>query len=292
MSMVQHNIFSSFSRFSGEFDSRFSYDFLGVRTRKFFAPYLLQSEVQEGIVEFPGPSEDYFEWIDMLEAVTSATKQFVMIELGAGWGKWIVRAVAALRQVNPQLPHTVIGVEADPINFSLMELHVQDNNVNPDEYYLIQSSVSDANGAVWFAGGELEGISSGSFMIKDLNLKTWVVLAIGLLPEKIVKGLRKITGKRLFKIKPQKVNMISLKTLLSPYDHVDLIDMDIQGAELLVVKAATGILDQKVKRVHIETHSREDEIGLRVIFEGLGWSNVFDYPLNKESNTSSVNFFL
>lgn len=35
----------------------------------------------------PAFDEEYFEWIDLLEAVTEATGEFTMIELGAGWGR-------------------------------------------------------------------------------------------------------------------------------------------------------------------------------------------------------------
>jgi FkbM family methyltransferase len=270
--MNYHEVFSRFKCYSGEMDPNFHYDFLGVRTRKSFAPWVWKDENQARITKLPELSEDYFEWIDLLESVTSASGQFVMIELGAGWGSWIVKAAAALREINPQLPFKVGGVEADPVNFKLMQMHVEDNGIDFDQYRLIQSSVSDFDGKVWFAGGDWDYVSTGAFMIKKLDLRTLAVLGIGLLPNKVIQGLHKITGKRLFKIKPQRVNSISLRTLMSSYPQVDLIDMDIQGAELHVVKAAADVLDQKVKRVHIETHSTEVEIGLRKVFEELEWS--------------------
>jgi hypothetical protein len=52
---------------------------------------------------------------------------------------------------------------------------------------------------------------------------------------------------------------------------VDLIDLDVQGAELEVLEAAAGELDKKVKRVHIGTHGRTVEEGLRSLFRRLGW---------------------
>lgn len=51
------------------------------------------------------------------------------------------------------------------------------------------------------------------------------------------------------------VRAVSLKTILAPYDSVDLIDMDVQGAEYMVLAAASRDLHDKVKRVHIGTHN-------------------------------------
>ena len=35
---------------------------------------------------------EYFEWLDLLHAVQDARDRFVMVELGAGYGRWAVRA--------------------------------------------------------------------------------------------------------------------------------------------------------------------------------------------------------
>jgi FkbM family methyltransferase len=51
------------------------------------------------------------------------------------------------------------------------------------------------------------------------------------------------------------VRAISLKTILDGVDSVDLIDMDIQGAEFKVLHAAEKELD-KVKRIHIGFKSK------------------------------------
>ena len=43
------------------------------------------------ILPYPDFCEEYFEWIDVLESVLAADQQFVMIELGAGYGRWLVQ---------------------------------------------------------------------------------------------------------------------------------------------------------------------------------------------------------
>src|SRR5271154_222622 len=50
------------------------------------------------------PGEDYLEWIDIVEAVSSAKDRFVMFELGAGYGRWSINAMNALKFLNP-LPY-------------------------------------------------------------------------------------------------------------------------------------------------------------------------------------------
>jgi hypothetical protein len=45
--------------------------------------------------EHPVAHEEYFEYIDLLEAVTLARGLFTMMELAAGYGRWLVRGTAA-----------------------------------------------------------------------------------------------------------------------------------------------------------------------------------------------------
>jgi FkbM family methyltransferase len=71
-----------------------------------------------------------------------------------------------------------------------------------------------------------------------------------------------------------RVETISLPTLLAPHYRVHLVDMDIQGAELAVCQAAGSIaaLNQKVRRVHIGTHSVAVHKALAALFITNGWA--------------------
>ena len=44
---------------------------------------------------YPSFNEEYFEWVDVLEAVVARAGMFTMLELGAGWGRWLANAAAA-----------------------------------------------------------------------------------------------------------------------------------------------------------------------------------------------------
>jgi hypothetical protein len=61
--------------------------------------------------------------------------------------------------------------------------------------------------------------------------------------------------------------------------------MDIQGHELAIVSAGIALLNDKVKRVHIGTHSAEIEHGLRELLRAQGWSCLFDYAGGGTSET-------
>lgn len=67
---------------------------------------------------YPPFDEEYFEWIDLLEAVAAAKDRFTMLELGAGFGRWTARAAAAAKQRD--LSYSLIAVEAEPTHFDWM----------------------------------------------------------------------------------------------------------------------------------------------------------------------------
>ena len=70
---------------------------------------------------------------------------------------------------------------------------------------------------------------------------------------------------------------VTLAELLKLVTLVDLIDMDIQGAEVRVIKAGIEELNSKVKRLHIATHDPETEVNLRRAFHQEGWRMAWDF---------------
>ena len=76
-----------------------------------------------------------------------------MVELGAGWGRWIVNGVAALR-AQGTLPYHVVGVEAEPTHFAWMKQHLVDNDVDLRSATLIEAAVAKTDGTVRFHVGD------------------------------------------------------------------------------------------------------------------------------------------
>jgi hypothetical protein len=54
--------------------------------------------------------------------------------------------------------------------------------------------------------------------------------------------------------------------------------MDIQGSEHDVLAGAIGAINEKVKRLHIGTHSPAIEASLHVLLGENGWTCLRNYP--------------
>jgi len=297
---MHHKIFSEFKCAEGFVEAGFAMNFLGVLIRDGLEQGSSQAKEKRFVTtQFPSFDEEYFEWIDLLEAVTLARGRFSMIELGAGWGRWLVNAVAALRQYNRDLPYELIGVEPEPTHFQYMKMHFMDNGIDPSRHQLIQAAVTDKGREVWFYVGRPDQwygqkIAPGPDFVPE-SFRQWIrkicrpqwILKVGRLFMKVGRRFmgRFVNEGKIRNEQVKKVKAVNLSELLGTLDRVDFIDLDVQGAELIVLQPAAEQLDRKVKRVHIGTHSTEIEAGLRRLFSDLGWKNLHDYPLGSENVT-------
>lgn len=228
----------------------------------------------------PAPGEDYLEWTDLLESVEAARKIFIMMELGAGYGRWSVRAAFLCKQFD-NIPCKLVALEAEPIHFQWLQTHFQDNGIDPKEYDLIQAAVSDHDGGSWF---NAEGNPDSWYGQKLFSNRE----AAWQFKERLKKKVGAIYGAK--RTSPEILQMIrvptvSLKTLLKSLKRVDLLDIDVQGAEYNVLISAKKAVNAKVARVHVGTHSPDIEKNLRSLFQDLGWTNKFDFSQNSEVET-------
>jgi FkbM family methyltransferase len=256
-------------------------NFLGVRTRvEFFSLYeeLADFSTTRRVVTVPPvPNEDYFEWVTLMEAAVEARERFTMIELGAGWGRWLANAALAVRQISG-LPVTLVGVESEPQHFAWMEQHLDDNGIKPEERKLVRAAVSAKDGYVWVQVGDAARWYGQSIVPGRTPAAAQARFAP--LCQFVRRGVARGDGRSL-----QRVPAVSLTTLLRPLDRVDLIDVDIQGAEADVLEPAAAALDAKVRRLYVGTHDADVEVRLRGLFEGLGWKAIYDFPSNSTSET-------
>lgn len=74
------------------------------------------------------------------------------------------------------------------------------------------------------------------------------------------------------------VSTVTLGDLLSPFERVDYVESDIQQSEMVVFPPWIGVLNRKVRRVHIGTHGKDVHASLSALFRAEGWEMVFDYP--------------
>ena len=80
--------------------------------------------------------------------------------------------------------------------------------------------------------------------------------------------------------------------MLSPFDRVDYVEVDIQQSEIVVIPPFMDLLRRKVRRMHIGTHGAAVHRGLAELFRREGWRIVFDFPPNSEHHTPAGAFSL
>lgn len=252
-----HKVFRHFKCWEGVVQAGYNADFVGTITRASFHKGAFCYKYPTFVAtDYPEFDEEYFPWIDVLESILAAGDQFVMMELGAGYGKWLVRAVKALRLIS-NMPYQLIGVEAEPEHFQWMKLHFMDNGIKPEKHLLIEAAVSDQDGHVMFETGRSNEHYTHK-IVTDISSPS---------------------------VSVKQVPAVSLRSLLKSFDKIDLIDLDVQGSELIILKASAEELRDKVKRVHIGTHSTAIEYGLRSLFSDMGWECLNDYLYQQECPT-------
>jgi FkbM family methyltransferase len=199
-------------------------------------------------------SEELFEWIALLESVDAARDSFAMVELGAGYGRWTAHAANALRSRHPDMPARFVAVEAEPSHFNRIQSHLKDNGLNPAACRLINAPVNGHRGLVYFTVGHPEEWYGQSILPSaDHGFGNWP------------------------KAKVVRMRAITIEDAIAGLDGVDLIDMDIQGAELTCVEHSLGTLSRKVRRLFIATHSSDIHDAIRNLLQRAGWLCRADY---------------
>jgi FkbM family methyltransferase len=280
-----HPIFSCFKPFRVEIPTGYGLDLLGTKIRREFVAGLTTYAAGPKVTPDPLFDEEYFEWIDLLESVVAAKGSYTMIELGAGYGRWVLRAAFAVKQHHHQMPCRLIAVEAEPVVFQWMHLHFNDNGIDPSQHSLIHGAVCEVPGDVLFYIG---GPRGGPF---DRSLNNWYGQFLAKPHD--VSGEYVEDGEYSgFKVNLHKsgwrsirIPGVTLASILKDLERVDLIDMDIEGQELPAVRLNIEELNAKAKRLHIGTHGKEIEDELRQLLFSHGWKCQFDYTERSSSET-------
>jgi FkbM family methyltransferase len=222
----------------------FIVDFVGTRTS---TRYVNVTENMSGACfdEIPVPGDwkaSAIEWIGTLKAVEASESQFVAVELGAGWGPWVVASGHAAKRLG-RAPIRLYPVEADPGKFQFLLDHLQNNEFQQHEYRAEQAIIGPQDGIAhypiidavvdWGSAATFGGVSDPS---KFIALKS-----------------------------------ITIETLIKDERLVDLLHCDIQGSELEVISRSINALNSKVRYMVIGTHGRSIEGGLIELLSGAGW---------------------
>ncbi len=221
-------------------------NFLGVQTRCSFLPAVCEPWAGT-VLAAPGEGvsgvHDEAEWLGTLRAVLEARGRFVLVELGAGWAPWMVSGGAAARRagIGDML---LIGVEGSAGHVAFMRQHLQDNGFDPALHRLVHGVIGTTDGVAYFPR---------------------------LAQPKDDYGSEADYGRVGNAVEMEEVPTISLPTLLADVARVDILHCDIQGMEGQVFRAAQAVVDEKVARVVVGTHSRAVEGELQAQFSARGW---------------------
>jgi FkbM family methyltransferase len=274
--MIKHPpLFYQFTPSTDPFPPGFDRDFIGSVTRFEFCD---PPKLDPG---FPRLSEEYLEWITLLESIADARDSYTMIELGAGHGRWAARAAVAIKRVRP-MPVHLIAVEADPVHFDWIKLHFSDNGIDPSSHALIRAALTGSGAKLPFLIGTPTGVELPN---------QWYGQALGDWAGAIVDRYVGLYGGFPVRVHENgwrsiDAPVVTLGDILRQVERVDLAHFDIQGVEHEVIQSAMDAVNAKVKRMHIATHSREIDEKLRLLLDRHGWECAMVYPCGETSETA------
>jgi FkbM family methyltransferase len=239
-----------------------------------------------GITRLSGVVEDHpvpanfhgetLEWIGTLRSVLEATANFVMLELGAGWGPWCVIGYLAAKQRRIE-SITVISVEGDTGHVTFIGENFKVNGI--DEYVgkIIHGVVGVADGQAGFPkANDASGVYGGTASFSTTGERN----------DAFDNFMSSWSGSVE---RVEQLPCFSLSTLMRDYDQVDLIHCDIQGGEAKLFAGALDIVTAKVKRLVIGTHSHEIDRHLVNLFAANGWVlEAFSECVMKENSGKPV----
>ncbi len=244
-------VFGRFQPWRGFVAAGFHPNFLGQMTDVSFVAGWADEERmkdRQATLGYPGISEETFEWQLLLSAVLEARGQFVMVEVGAGFGRWLVSSVCALRCARPEIPFRLVAIEAEPQHFAWIGKHFRDNGIDPAAHRLIQAAVSGHDGHELFMIGHSEQWYGQNIVAGSAERRSGFPDA-----------------------RATRVDCLSVPTVLADLGRVDLMDFDIQGAERTAIPVGIEAMTRQVKRVFVETHGSDIHQIVELCFRSHGW---------------------
>jgi hypothetical protein len=238
-------------------------NFLGTRIEPLVYPPLLTDKT--GTVEgLPAPGNwhaDIAEWAAALYSVAQAQAAgrgvYRIVELGCGWGCWISNMGVAARRVG--LKVDLAGVEGDRNHLVNARRVMELNGFAPSDYRLLHGIAGPRPGKAIFpdpSAGNAHWGGEPEFYPQAARLAEATAMA----------------GKG--------VQVLDVMTLdaLGGGGIIDLLHIDIQGAEADYVAGNADAMAKSVRRVLIGTHSRAIEGRLMTHFETAGWRLEMERP--------------
>ena len=217
--------------------------------------------------------EGVFQLDCLLSVLADIKREHVnMFELGAGYGRMCLHLAGAIDyKVIPIAPksYRCLAVEGDLTHYQWIKEHFEIQNING---IAVHGAVSDRNGETRFivppdpASSYGPAIDPANYR-EHLNIET----LRRLISSRKIPSMAALLGlirtyRRNFKRKTTKTPMYTVDHLIHTYgfDHVDIVQMDVQSAEYMVMLGATkSIRNDLIDYVLIDTHKSELNDALR-----------------------------
>jgi hypothetical protein len=256
----------------GRADGQFCHDFLGIKTDPRFRPQFRPDPAGPLETRRPTPYAGYFELAFVLDSVASAAdaESFTVLELGAGYGPWLVTAHTA-RRIHGEQAIRLVGVEMVEQHVQWMHDHLANNGIDAREHRLIEAAVGEVEGEALYRPEEDPWLDFGQSVTRRCAGPGADAGDSGASTEETAGQLR--------------VRAIGLPGLLRDLDRVDLMHADMQGEEGRVFPSAIEELNRHVARLIVATHSRSIHRRLRGLLARAGWEIVFDFRCRKWERT-------
>jgi FkbM family methyltransferase len=195
------------------------------------------------------------EWVGTLRSILEARDKLTVMELGAGWGPWLIAAhrIASLRGIKKI---DLTGVEGSAEHHGFMLDNFQVNGVSPKEHQLHHAVIGAQDGVASFPKLHVGSDDYGANAVF----------------EDAERGAAALRGDL------EEIRCLSLNTLMAGKDRVDLLHIDIQGHEEAVIAAGIDVLNAKARRLVIGTHSRTIEGHLFDLLHANGWVCESELP--------------
>ena len=244
--------------------------------------------------------EGWFEAANWMLAARTARGRYVMVTLGACYGAQAVGSCRAMQLLNP-MPYKLVAVEPEPDNYEWTRRHMRDNNIDPDDQWLVKSAIGTRNDPVLFPiGSPGSGAQNCVATNEDASRKIYAdeIISAGRAAD-VLRNLMTTNSTGLtknlvegedFPAEIKMVSAITLQDILSPFDVIDYVESDIQQSEILVFPPFMSLLKRKVRRVHIGTHGLEAHNALLQLFKRDGWDIVFNYEPNSKFTSALGDF--
>lgn len=232
-------------------------NFLGLMIEPRVMPSILQPMV--GKVEgFPWPGNwhaDIAEWAAALRSVEQANGTYRIVELGCGWGCWLNNMGVAARRKGLEVD--LIGIEGDAVHLESARRTLELNGFRDGDFRLVHGVAAPRTGTALFPVNGAPGENWGHVPIMYPDEATrMAALRKGSYAELTCYTLSDVAEGR----------------------EIDLLHIDIQGAEFSFVEQNFGDIEHLVKRVLIGTHSRWLEGALHNHFLSREWAIEMDRP--------------